>query len=89
MISGSNAERPLLYTPDPADCSALAEMDTAQSPAHTQFAGREVFIPEGMPEVYAWICANYTAEEVQLSVENNWVKTFYDYTRGRQRPSSP
>jgi 4-amino-4-deoxy-L-arabinose transferase-like glycosyltransferase len=89
IISASNAERPLLYTADPAECSALADMDTARSLAHAQFEGREALIPEGMPEVYAWICANYTPEEVQLSAEDNWVKTFYHYTPGRKRPSSP
>ena len=80
IISASNAERPLLYAADPAECSALAEMKTAQSLAQAQFDRREVFIPEGMPEVYAWICANYTAEEVQLSAEEDWVKTVYHYT---------
>jgi 4-amino-4-deoxy-L-arabinose transferase-like glycosyltransferase len=83
ILSASNAERPLLYAANPAECSALAEMDTALSLAHAQFGGREVFIPEGMPEVYAWICANYTSEEVQLSAEDNWAKTVYHYTPGR------
>ena len=83
ILSGSNADRPLLYADDPAECGALAEMEAAQALAHSLFGEGEVFIPEGMPEVYAWICANYTAEEVALSPQDNWVKTVYHYTPSR------
>lgn len=83
IVSGSNAQRPLLYTPEAAACGPLAIAATSQSLASAQFDDQDVFIPEGMPEVYAWICANYTAEDVLLSAENNWVKTFYHYTPGR------
>ena len=84
IISASGVDRPLIYTEDPAQCASLADMETAQSLAAEQFHSSKVFIPEGMPEVYAWICANYTAEEVVLSENDNWVKTIYHYTPQRQ-----
>jgi hypothetical protein len=83
IVSGSTAQRPLLYTAEAAACGTLASAATSRSLASAQFDGQDVFVPEGMPEVYAWICANYTAEDVLLSAENNWVKTVYHYTPGR------
>ena len=83
ILSASNVNKPLLYAADPARCNSLADMNTAQALAQEQFEGRKVFIPEGMPEVYAWICANYTSDDVLLSAEDNWVKTVYHYTPGR------
>jgi len=83
IISSAGVERPLLYTADPANCAKLADMQTDQTLAAEQYHTNKFFIPEGMPEVYAWICANYTAEEVVLSESDGWVKTIYRYTPGR------
>ncbi|KPL78431.1 hypothetical protein ADN00_06830 [Ornatilinea apprima] len=87
IISSAGVERPLILRDDPADCASLADMQTVQALAAEQFHTTKFFIPEGMPEVYAWICANYTAEEVVLSEKDNWVKTFYHYTPERQARS--
>jgi hypothetical protein len=83
IVSGANADRPLPYSADPSGCSSLAEMDAAASLAQAQYDDVEVFIPDGMPDVYAWICANYTADEVRLAGDEGWVKTVFRYTPAR------
>ena len=78
-----DTHHPFIYLDDPAQCSQLRDMDFASQVADTQFHSNRLFIPEGMPDVYAWICANYTQSDVTLPGMDKWDGLIYQYTPDR------
>jgi hypothetical protein len=83
LIVLPNMHHPFIYTEDPAQCSQLADMEHALQLAYTQYKTDKIFIPDGMPEVYAWICANYTLNEISFSGINDQNHIVYQYTPNR------
>ena len=83
LIVLPNMHHPFIYTEDPAQCSQLADMDHTLQMAYSQYKTDKIFIPDGMPEVYAWICANYTLNEISFSGINDQNHIVYQYTPNR------
>jgi len=84
LIIGSGGDtRPLLYIARAEECDRLLEADFLRELASKRY-GTKVFIPQGMDQVYAWICKNYSREVIALSDGGtSWEWTIYSYHPNR------
>ena len=83
IIATPNKTQPLLYIDDPTQCNQLADMENALQIVYNQYNTQNIYIPDGMPDVYAWICANYTRNEISLPGIDHWNDAVYFYTPNR------
>jgi 4-amino-4-deoxy-L-arabinose transferase-like glycosyltransferase len=83
LVVAPNPYHPFVYLGDATQCSQLSDMDYALQTANNQYHTKNIIIPEGMPDVYAWICANYTLNEIELPGIDLWNNQLYRYTPSR------
>jgi 4-amino-4-deoxy-L-arabinose transferase-like glycosyltransferase len=83
IIASTNFKRPFFYSEDPAYCMALSDTEELKELSETNY-GTQVFVPEGMPEVYEYICKNYTSVDPQSDKLRSYGMYFLEYTPDRK-----
>ena len=84
IIATPNENRPLFYMENAQECNDLSNQDMLLDLAQQQYGTSKVFIPDGMPQVYTWICKNYTRVNPDLGALTAENLQIYQYTPGRE-----
>ena len=83
VIESYNIKRAFFHVDDPARCATLLDRDELMEMSREKY-NTEVFVPEGMPEVYEWICMNYTRVEPTSDDPIPEGMQIYQYTPNRK-----
>lgn len=75
--------QPLIYLNDPNECYRLTDMEYVKQMIVEQYQTSKMFIPDGMNDIYSWICENYSAEVIVLPTIDKHEILALNYTPNR------